>query len=154
MARTADGIEPKLVEVNGGPDDSVPLSRRDNGGAVPRVRNDFDYTHVEKVWGNELWVVNTPLYCGKMLEVRKGHHTSMHFHGEKHETMLCVEGEFRIDFLDITGDLVSRPLGQGESIVIPPLLPHSIYGIGDFNMLIEFSTQHFDHDSIRVGKPG
>ncbi len=135
-------------------DDSVPMTRFDNGGLVPRVRTDADYTHVPKVWGSENWIVNTPLYCGKMINVGKGHHTSMHFHGMKHETMLCVEGEFRIDFLGSGGDEVSRTLKQGESIVIPPLLPHSIHGVGDFNMLFEFSTQHFDYDSYRVGKPG
>lgn len=134
--------------------DPVPLDRQANGGTVPRVRGDADYTHVEKVWGNEVWIVNTPLYCGKMLEVRKGHHTSMHFHGMKHETMFCCEGEFRIDFIDQNGDVVSRALRQGDSVVIPPLLPHSIHGIADFNLLFEFSTQHFDYDSIRVGKPG
>jgi oxalate decarboxylase/phosphoglucose isomerase-like protein (cupin superfamily) len=134
--------------------DPTPLTRRDNGGIAPQVRNDADYTHVTKVWGSELWIVNTPLYCGKMLIVACGHHTSMHFHGEKHETMFCVEGQFRIDFLDSNGDVVSRILNQSESIVIPPLLPHSIYGIATFNAMFEFSTQHFDHDSYRVGKPG
>ncbi len=133
---------------------SVPLNRRENGGTVPRVRNDADYTHVDKIWGNEVWIVNTPLYCGKMLNVGKGHHTSMHFHADKHETMFCVEGEFRIDFIDSNGDIIPRVLQQGESIVIPPSLPHSIHGVQDFNVLFEFSTQHFDHDSYRVGKPG
>lgn len=134
--------------------DPVPMTRRENGGAVPRVRNDSDYVHVAKVWGSELWIINTPLYCGKLLEVLKGHHTSMHFHAEKHETMFCHEGEFLIEFIDSNGDKVDRVLLKGESIVIPPLLPHSIHGVGEFNILAEFSTQHFDHDSIRVGKPG
>lgn len=134
--------------------DPVPLSRRANGGAVPRVRSDADYHHVEKIWGSELWIVNIPLYCGKLLSVEQGHHTSMHFHGMKHETMFCVEGEFRIDFIDIDGNVVERVLKQSDSIVIPPMLPHSIHGVGATNMMFEFSTQHFDDDSIRVGKPG
>jgi oxalate decarboxylase/phosphoglucose isomerase-like protein (cupin superfamily) len=133
--------------------DPVPMNRVENCGAVPRVRNDADYHHVDKVWGSELWIINTPLYCGKMLSVGKGHHTSMHFHGDKHETMFCVEGQFRIDFLDSNGDLIERILNQSESIVIPPLLPHSIHGVMDTNIMFEFSTQHFDHDSYRVGKP-
>jgi oxalate decarboxylase/phosphoglucose isomerase-like protein (cupin superfamily) len=135
-------------------ENNVPLKRLDNGGEVPSVRSDADYTHVSKVWGTELWIVNTSLYCGKMLYVEQGHHTSMHFHGEKHETMFCVEGEFLIEFIDPRGDIVKRPLRQGESIVIPPMLAHSIHGVGSCNMMFEFSTQHFDHDSIRVGKPG
>lgn len=133
---------------------SIPLDRQQNGFAVPRVRTDADYNHVEKVWGSETWIINIPYYCGKMLEVKKGHHTSMHFHAVKHETMFCVEGEFRIDFIDGSGDVVSRTLTGSQSIVIPPNLPHSIHGVGDFNILFEFSTEHEDEDSIRVGKPG
>lgn len=134
--------------------DPVPLTRKQNNFTVPRVRKDPDYKHVEKVWGHELWIINTPLYCGKMLVVKQGHHTSMHFHGVKHETMFCVEGRFRIDFIDGKGEHVSRELNQSESIVIPPMLPHSIHGLDAFNAMFEFSTQHFDDDSIRVGKPG
>jgi oxalate decarboxylase/phosphoglucose isomerase-like protein (cupin superfamily) len=135
-------------------DPGVPLNRQALADGVPSVRNDRNYTHVEKVWGTELWIVNTPMYCGKMLMVNQGHHTSMHFHAEKHETMFCCEGSFRIDFIDSKGDVVSRDLQQADSIVIPQNTPHSIHGTGQFNVLFEFSTQHFDHDSIRVGKPG
>lgn len=131
-----------------------PLTRSQINFNVPEVRGDRDYTKVDKVWGNEVWVINLPYYCGKMLQVLKGHHTSMHFHAEKHETMFCAEGEFRIDFIDRNGDVVSRALRQGDSIVIPPSLPHSIHGVGEFNLLFEFSTEHHDEDSIRVGKPG
>lgn len=133
---------------------NVPMSRNELLTGVPDVRGDSEYTHVPKVWGSELWVVNTPLYCGKMLIVNKDHHTSMHFHAEKHETMFCVEGRFCIRFIDVNGDLVDRILNQTESIVIPPSVPHSIMGLDSFNAMFEFSTQHFDHDSIRVGKPG
>lgn len=133
---------------------NVPMTRIDLSGGVPSVRDDADYTHVVKVWGSETWIINTPMYCGKMLHVKQGSHTSMHFHGFKHETMFCVEGVFRIDFIDGSGELVSRVLNQGESIVIPPLVPHSIHGVEHFNAMFEFSTQHFDHDSVRVGKPG
>lgn len=133
---------------------NTPLNREQNAFLVPAVRNDYDYHEVKKVWGREVWIINIPFYCGKILEVDKGHHTSMHFHGVKHETMFCVEGQFRIDFIDGNGDQVSRTLNPGDSIVIPPMLPHSIHGIGDFNALFEFSSEHRDADSIRVGKPG
>lgn len=133
---------------------AVPMTRDETSDGVPDVRRDSAYHHVQKVWGNELWIVNTEHYCGKMLTVGKDHHTSMHFHAVKHETMFCVEGQFRLDFIDRKGQIVSRTLNQSDSIVIPPLTPHSIYGLGDFNVLFEFSTQHHDSDSIRVGKPG
>lgn len=156
MAWTGDEAEAAGVEGWGGTKEltSTPLNREENLFAVPRVRNDADYKEVKKVWGRELWIINLPYYCGKMLEVHQGHHTSMHFHGVKHETMFCVEGAFRIDFIDGQGNVVSRALRQGDSIVIPPMLPHSIHGIAEFNLMFEFSTEHRDEDSIRVGKPG
>lgn len=133
---------------------AVPMTREQSFEGVPEVRKDSHYHHVEKVWGSEVWIVNTEYYCGKMLTVGKDHHTSMHFHAVKHETMFCVEGKFQIDFINSKGEIAFRVLNEGESIVIPPLTPHSIYGLGDFNVLFEFSTQHHDSDSIRVGKPG
>lgn len=133
---------------------STAMTRSELIDGVPPVRTDANYHHVQKIWGSEVWIVNTPLYCGKMLEVGKDHHTSMHFHAIKHETMFCCEGEFRIDFIDSNGNVIGRRLVQGESVVIPPNTPHSIHGVGDCNILFEFSTQHFDQDSVRVGKPG
>lgn len=133
---------------------AIPTSRENTFEGVPEVRRDSAYHHVEKVWGSELWIINTAWYCGKMLTVGKDHHTSMHFHAEKHETMFCVEGQFRIDFIDTKGRVVSRTLNQSDSIVIPPLTPHSIHGVMDFNVMFEFSTEHRDSDSIRVGPPG
>lgn len=155
MAWTSDENEAAAWNSEGPAVPEVPMTRMQLPvGGVPTVRHDASYNHVEKIWGNELWIINTPLYCGKLLNVKEGHHTSMHFHPEKHETMLCYEGRFRIDFIDTNGDVIPRYLEPGDSIVIPPSTPHSIHGLGMTNFLFEFSTQHFDHDSVRVGKPG
>lgn len=158
MAWTTDENEARdaLMSVEFGSKERtpVPLTRSQNNFEIPRIRTDSDYKEVKKVWGREVWIINIPYYCGKILEVLKGHHTSMHFHPIKHETMFCAEGEFRIDFCDKNGDVVSRTLRQGDSIVIPPSLPHSIHGVGEFNLMFEFSTEHHDEDSVRVGKPG
>lgn len=124
------------------------------GNKVPDVRGDNDYGHVTKVWGSETWIVNNEKYCGKILVVKKGHHTSMHFHSLKHETMFCAEGTFHIWFTDENGDRVLRTLAQGESIIIEPNTPHEIWGAEELNVLFEFSTQHFDSDSYRVGRSG
>lgn len=126
------------------------------GNKVPDVRTDADYHHVQKVWGSETWIVNNEKYCGKMLMVLTGRHTSMHFHSLKHETMFCCEGAFDIWFVDENGDRVLRRLEKGQSIVIEPNTPHEIWGASDagVNIMFEFSTQHFDSDSYRVSKSG
>ncbi len=34
--------------------------------------------HIEpKGWGREVWIANNPLYCGKILEIRKGKRCSL-----------------------------------------------------------------------------
>ncbi|GAI09553.1 unnamed protein product, partial [marine sediment metagenome] len=48
---------------------------------------------VEKVWGNEVWIVNCPLYCGKFLYLDKGAESSYHYHKEKQETFYCLKGQ-------------------------------------------------------------
>lgn len=113
--------------------------------------------HVEtKTWGWETWIVNNDLYCGKILHMRQGGHTSMHFHMKKHETMYCQRGSFEITLHDMaTGDVWCRVLGEGDSIEIKPGQSHRINGLGpDMNELVEFSTHHENDDSFRIGKPG
>lgn len=117
----------------------------------PQVRTSLDYTYVQKVWGSERWIVNNSMYCGKIITVTQGHHTSLHFHSLKHETMYCLTGRFDITFCDEAGNEVYRTLLAGQSIVIEPNVVHQIFGTMPENVMIEFSTQHFDYDSYRVG---
>lgn len=114
--------------------------------AVEHVANRHD-----KSWGHEIWIHNDSDYCGKLLTFRKGAHCSMHFHSLKTETMLVAEGSFTIEFIDT--DDASRyylVLSKGDSVDIPPNTPHKIIGLEDVNVLVEFSTQHFEDDSFRV----
>lgn len=112
--------------------------------------------HLEtKSWGHETWIVNNESYCGKLLHINRGRHTSMHFHSKKLETMYCLKGEFRIDFMDTKSGLKNiKLLTAGDSITIEPNTPHEIWGISEENILIEFSTHHENEDSYRVGEPG
>ena len=41
--------------------------------------------HVDKGWGYERWVVNSPEYCGKLLYFNKGKRCSWHYHKAKDE---------------------------------------------------------------------
>jgi oxalate decarboxylase/phosphoglucose isomerase-like protein (cupin superfamily) len=114
-----------------------------------KINKKIPYAH-EKTWGRELWIENCPLYCGKVLEFDAGTHTSMHFHVDKTETMYLNSGFMELHLLDTAnGEEYKISLGPGDSILIPKGQPHKIVAIND-SRLFEFSTTHFEEDSIRL----
>jgi mannose-6-phosphate isomerase-like protein (cupin superfamily) len=107
---------------------------------------------VKKKWGSELWIVNEPEYCGKLLTVKPGHRCSMHFHKNKKETFFILNGTLALTVIDLS-DASSKDLmlHAGESITLNPLTPHSFTAFGDTDcQVIEFSTHHEDSDSYRI----
>jgi hypothetical protein len=111
------------------------------------------HTFIPKGWGYELWITNNHNYCGKILKIMKGKKLSWHYHNVKDEVMFCQSGKVKIIFgweQDITRaqEII---LEKGESFHIPRELVHRIVGIED-SEIFEFSTEHFDSDSIRVEK--
>ena len=121
---------------------------------------------VPKGWGYELWIANGPLYCGKLLHLEKGKKTSIHYHLIKTETMFLQSGKVRLHLLNAFGpnshtdrDLsflkdqggYTVDLDPGDSFHITRGQVHRIEGLEESD-LFEFSTEHFDFDSIRVEK--
>ena len=108
---------------------------------------------VAKPWGSETWIVNNTKYCGKLLRINKGHNSSWHYHKIKDEVMyvhtgkVCIKYGYNEDINHITIQEIT--LSQGESFHIPTGLIHRIIAVEDTE-LFEFSTQHFDEDSIRI----
>src|SRR5260370_30961190 len=51
---------------------------------------------VLKGWGREIWIANNPLYCGKILEIRKGKRCSLHFHKLKTESFYLRSGRLKL----------------------------------------------------------
>lgn len=117
-------------------------------------RSYSSYYTVNKSWGREVWVENNNEYCGKELYFdHLGDATSLHFHVLKRETMYCVAGAFRIHYVDPqSGDRLYVDLQPGDSVEIPRLVVHSIEATEESSLLFEFSTQHYDEDSYRVGR--
>ena len=108
---------------------------------------------VEKTWGSEEWIVNSPKYCGKLLRIKKDNSTSWHFHKLKDEVMYVHTGKVLIKHgydEDInhfsTKEVI---LFSGESFHIPTGLIHKIIALEETE-LFEFSTEHFDSDSYRL----
>jgi mannose-6-phosphate isomerase-like protein (cupin superfamily) len=104
----------------------------------------------QKGWGYEIWIENSPLYCGKLLHFEKGKKTSMHFHMKKTETMYVQTGQARIHFIT-EGIHASVDLDPGDKLLIEPGQMHRIEALDELD-LFEFSTFHEESDSYRIEK--
>lgn len=98
---------------------------------------------VEKPWGREIWIAVEDEYAGKILEIKKGTQTSVHYHREKKETMYVLKG-----ILKMIGPDESFTLNVGESITVHPGERHRLLAIEDLEIL-EVSTTELD-DVVRV----
>jgi mannose-6-phosphate isomerase-like protein (cupin superfamily) len=106
---------------------------------------------VPKGWGREIWIANGELYCGKILEIRKGKRCSLHFHKLKTESFYLRSGRLLIRIKQSPEAEITEEfeLGPGECMDVPSGLVHQMEALEDAE-LYEFSTQHFDSDSHRL----
>ena len=109
-----------------------------------------DPVKVDKRWGWELIHVNNPLYCCKTLHINAERYTSMHFHMEKHETLMPIKGILYIDFVTEDKKIATIQVPQDQAFVMAPGLPHSLRAGSNSVTLIEASTTSNDDDSIRL----
>ena len=108
---------------------------------------------VDKDWGYEIWMANNEKenYCGKILYIKSGHSTSMHFHQKKHETFYILEGALDIEIIcTVTTDKYIKTINEGEVFVLDRLIPHRLIPKGGDVKFVEVSTFHEDSDSYRV----
>lgn len=116
----------------------------------------IDTKRVEKAWGHEIWLANNKEedYCGKILFIKQGHHTSMHYHLEKHETFYVLEGTLRVDMLRDRKKSTAHPftmtVKRGESMEMERGQAHSLMANSEDVTLIEISKFHKDEDSHRL----
>lgn len=106
-----------------------------------------------KGWGKELWVANSEKYCGKILCFDAGKKCSWHYHDVKDEVFYLLRGKLRIAVSD-QDDLSKAEtfeLNVGEAFHVKVGLRHQMFALED-SELLEVSTQHFEHDSIRLIK--
>lgn len=103
---------------------------------------------VKKVWGREIWIANNKLYCGKLLSLKKGYHSSYHRHLVKDETFFVLKGRV---LLQLGHKFLT--LKRNDSIRIKPKHWHRFYGIVS-STIIEFSTRHSDRDVERKTQSG
>lgn len=108
---------------------------------------------VPKNWGGEKWICNSKEYCGKLLYFVKGKKCSWHYHILKDETFYIQSGKILLkyseeDEIETAQEVI---LNQGDKFHIYRGLRHQMIALEDTE-LFEFSTQHFDEDSIRLIK--
>lgn len=100
---------------------------------------------IDKVWGEEIWLVNCAEYCGKLLVLDKNAESSYHYHPKKQETFYCIEGYV---VLTIAGkEHILAPFTRPKTIT--PGEPHSFKGITEA-VILEISSFHDDTDVVRL----
>lgn len=128
---------------------------------------------VKKSWGWEYWFCNvkevevmghketfvySPVekrinYCGKLLFVEHDKWSSNgkhHYHKEKDETFMVLEGNLIIDYVDSMGNPRSIYLNPLDSFRIKPGTKHRFTSVSKTGCkFIEVSTFHSDSDSYR-----
>lgn len=126
---------------------------------IGELRSDELIKHVPKGWGEERWIHNDELYCGKILILRQGKHCSLHYHQLKTETFFVAKGELRMELTDLEGARQEPPvirevftMTEGDAILLRPGTVHRFTGLAEETQIFEFSTQHFDEDSHRLVK--
>ncbi len=106
---------------------------------------------VPKGWGFERIICNTEEYCGKLLYLVQGKRCSWHYHKLKDETFYIQSGSVKLLYSD--NDNIESAnetiLKKGDNFHVYRGLRHQMIALEDTE-LFEFSTQHFDEDSIRV----
>jgi mannose-6-phosphate isomerase-like protein (cupin superfamily) len=110
--------------------------------------------HIEsKGWGREIWIANNPLYCGKILEIRRGHRCSLHYHELKTESFYLYKGRLKIRVKESVDSnrLDEFEIAPGDCMDVAPGVAHQMEALED-SELFEFSTQHFETDSYRLIK--
>jgi|TARA_R110000824_G_C14874098_1_gene642640 quercetin dioxygenase-like cupin family protein len=108
---------------------------------------------INKDWGYEIWMANNEEenYCGKILYIKAGHSTSMHFHAKKHETFYILEGKLELELIcTASTKKYKKVLNEGEVFTLERLLPHRLVAKDGDVKFVEVSTFHEDSDSYRV----
>ena len=108
---------------------------------------------VPKGWGFEKWIVNCPEYCGKILYFAQGKKCSWHYHLLKDEVFYIQRGAIEVvySYQDRIENADKILLVEGDKFHVPKGMRHQMYALKDTE-LFEFSTTHFDSDSIRIVK--
>jgi len=108
---------------------------------------------VKKKWGNEKWIVNTELYCLKLMTVLPEHSCSFHAHSKKTETFYITEGALELHISKVNGQKKWKTviLKRGQQFTLKPNQYHRFNTKGSgWCRFYEVSTHHSDDDVMRL----
>ena len=106
---------------------------------------------VLKSWGRELIAYNSKEYCGKKLELKFGHHCSLHRH-PKLETFMLESGQVRLVLERLDGTLEFATLEPDDCVDIPRGRWHCFWGAAEqINRITEYSTTDCESERFCVG---
>lgn len=104
-------------------------------------------TTLVRDWGEEVIVIATDKYLGKMLRMKAGTKGGMQYHVEKDEAFWLFSGKAIVRSDDGNGNLLETEMAPGQSYHIPPGAPHQVEAVTDC-VFFEASTAHYD-DRVR-----
>ena len=102
----------------------------------------------KRVWGNEIFLVETPNYIGKRLEMNAGTAGGLQVHVEKEETFYLLSGRAWVDYDNGVGDLTRHEMVPGEIFHIPTNATYRVIAVEDC-VFFEWSLPIYN-DRIRV----
>ena len=107
---------------------------------------------VEKLWGSEEILVNGDRYCAKLLFIRGGFRSSLHYHLVKDETFIAWDGVTALEVANTDGTYEVRFLRARErdSVHLPPGVAHRFKAVTLTATILEVSTPHSDDDVVRI----
>jgi mannose-6-phosphate isomerase len=112
---------------------------------------------IPKPWGGERWLVHTPDYGMKFLDIKRGHRLSIQYHPRKRETLVLLSGDVQV-LLGRQGERSHRgavwhTMVPGLPVHLEPDTVHSFRAITDA-CLAEVSTPHLAvEDTVRLEDP-
>lgn len=140
---------------------------------------DVKPVEIEKKWGRELCLVTKHAvgvagYSGKILEVKHGWQSSIHYHVKKTETFYVLSGQLVLELYrpkyglaDLSEETrvppgfaeivlsISTVLKAGNGMTLDPLTMHRFWSLtSEGCKFVEFSTPDDPEDSYRVVESG
>ena len=115
---------------------------------LPQVKVQLPRDMGQRTWGEELLVIDTPAYIGKVLNMQAGKAGALQKHVEKDEASYLFSGTAWVYTDTGDGELKRFKWEAGTAIHIPPGSVHKVEAITDC-VIFEASTPHFN-DRVRL----
>jgi D-lyxose ketol-isomerase len=111
-----------------------------------------DREFITKLWGAEEVLTNSDLYCAKILHIRNGYQSSLHYHSVKDETFFALAGHIAVEYFPVGGVRCQTILSgkRRDGLHLPPGTAHRFWSMAGDAMLLEVSTFHSDTDVTRI----